>query len=248
MKTLSRQRLSQTWHNSYRRNDVWYDLNDLFTDHIEEVMEKWDTIDDQIWAKVVVMEKNRRVSKMFLHKSEMVVTNEEMGYDISGRIGLRGFDNKMRDAETETILKRLGKGCRLWLDCGGNIWIKNLSRAMECHSAEEFSGVSSEVKTSRKLFDVNKFKSEIRKLSKTNSAKPLAQQTVSIVKFGESREDLLDQPLWLVVINIVALDFMKSKLGLDIMTAASDRLKSEDDEEEMMGHPISWHGLHPERQ
>ena len=82
--------------------------------------------------------------------------------------------------------------------------------------------MSSEVKTSRKLFDVNKFKSEIRKLSKTNSAKPLAQQTVSIVKFGESREDLLDQPLWLVVINIVALDFMKSKLGLDIMTAASE--------------------------
>ena len=32
-------------------------------DHLQEVIEKWDSIDDEIWAKVIVLERNRRVAK-----------------------------------------------------------------------------------------------------------------------------------------------------------------------------------------
>ena len=118
-RVMSRQHLSQTWHKSYDVDNVWFDLNDLFADHIEEVMEKWDGIDDQIWGKVIVMEKNCRVAKMFLSKSEMAISNDHCGFDLSGRIGLRGFDNKMRDSETATVLRTLGKGCSVWMDLGG---------------------------------------------------------------------------------------------------------------------------------
>ena len=247
--TLSRQHLSQTWQRSYSFDDVWYDVDDLVSDHIEEVMEKWNTIDDQIWGKVILMEKNSRVGKVFLNRSEIVVTNEDSGFDITGKIGLRGFDNKMRDYETNTILKKLGKGCKIWMDLGGNIWIKNLSRSVDCHMTEgSYASPPSEVRTSRKLFDVNRFKADIRKLTKTNDLKSLSQQTVSIVQFGEPKEDVLDQPLWLMVINIVALDFMKTKLGIEITRTDSDELRSagnnEEDEEDVLGHPISWHGLH----
>ena len=99
----------------------------------------------------------------------------------------------------------------------------------------------------RKLFDVNRFKSDIRKLRNTGDVKSLAKKTISIVQFGEEREDILDQPLWLMIINIVALDFMKSKLGLDLKNVggASEENKAEEEEEAPAGHPISWHGLHP---
>ena len=117
-RVMSRQHLSQTWQKSYDVDNVWFDLNDVFADNIEEVMEKWDGIDDQIWGKVIVMEKNCRVAKMFLSKSEMEISNDHCGFDISGRIGLRGFDNKMRDSETTTVLRTLGKGCSVWMDPG----------------------------------------------------------------------------------------------------------------------------------
>ena len=68
-----------------------------------------------------------------------------------------------------------------------------------------------------------------------------------MVQFGEFREDVLDQPVWLMVINIVALDFMKSKLGLDLTNIGSTGEKraeeSEEVEEALAGHPVSWHGL-----
>ena len=31
---------------------------------MEEILKKWDSIDDEIWAKAIVMERNRRVAKV----------------------------------------------------------------------------------------------------------------------------------------------------------------------------------------
>jgi hypothetical protein len=31
---------------------------------VQEILRKWDAIDDEIWAKVIVMERNRRVAKV----------------------------------------------------------------------------------------------------------------------------------------------------------------------------------------
>ena len=33
-------------------------------DHVEEILRKWESIDDEIWAKVIVLERNRRVAKV----------------------------------------------------------------------------------------------------------------------------------------------------------------------------------------
>ena len=40
-------------------------------DHLQEVIEKWDSIDDEIWAKVIVLERNRRVAKGQLISKEI---------------------------------------------------------------------------------------------------------------------------------------------------------------------------------
>ena len=31
---------------------------------MEEILRKWEAIDDEIWAKVIVLERNRRVAKV----------------------------------------------------------------------------------------------------------------------------------------------------------------------------------------
>ena len=36
----------------------------ILQDHVEEILRKWDAIDDEIWAKVIVLERNRRVAKV----------------------------------------------------------------------------------------------------------------------------------------------------------------------------------------
>ena len=36
----------------------------VFQDHIDEVLGKWHSIDDEIWAKIIVLERNRRVAKV----------------------------------------------------------------------------------------------------------------------------------------------------------------------------------------
>ena len=39
-------------------------MRNMFQDHVQEILRKWDAIDDEIWAKVIVMERNRRVAKV----------------------------------------------------------------------------------------------------------------------------------------------------------------------------------------
>ena len=34
-------------------------------DKISEVLDKWDAIDDEVWAKVIVLKRNRRVRKAY---------------------------------------------------------------------------------------------------------------------------------------------------------------------------------------
>ena len=36
-----------------------FNISSLFQDHIQEVLNKWQSIDDEIWAKIIVLERNR---------------------------------------------------------------------------------------------------------------------------------------------------------------------------------------------
>ena len=43
-------------------------------DHVEEILRKWDAIDDEIWAKVIVLERNRRVAKVMIKSDGLILT------------------------------------------------------------------------------------------------------------------------------------------------------------------------------
>jgi len=46
-------------------------------DHIQEVLDKWTQIDDEIWAKVIVLERNRRVAKAYARAPILTVNGSD---------------------------------------------------------------------------------------------------------------------------------------------------------------------------
>ena len=52
-----------------------------FQDHIQEVLDKWTQIDDEIWAKVIVFERNRRVAKAYARAPVLTVNGSDDGFD-----------------------------------------------------------------------------------------------------------------------------------------------------------------------
>ena len=53
----------------------------FFQDHIKEVLEKWESIDDEIWAKVIVLERNRRVAKAYARAPVLTINGSDEGFD-----------------------------------------------------------------------------------------------------------------------------------------------------------------------
>lgn len=99
-----------------------------FQDHIQEVLNKWESIDDEIWAKIIVLERNRRVAKAYARAPVLTVNGSDDGFD-GFRIGLAGFENPMRDARTEEVKRLIGQGCKIKMDDSGNILIKRISKS-----------------------------------------------------------------------------------------------------------------------
>ena len=93
-----------------------------FQDHIKEVIAKWDNIDDEIWAKIIVLERNRRVAKAYARAPVLTINGSDDGFD-GFRIGVAGFDNPMRDAATDDTIRRIGQGFKLKMDDMGNILV-----------------------------------------------------------------------------------------------------------------------------
>jgi len=89
-----------------------------FQDHIQEILHKWDRIDDEIWAKIVCMQKNRRVAKAYARAPILTINGSYIGFD-GFRIGLNGFNNPLRDAKIEQIKNQIGSGAKIKIDDDG---------------------------------------------------------------------------------------------------------------------------------
>jgi len=170
------------------------------------------------------MERNRRIAKAYTRVPVLNISGSDDGFD-GYKIGLNGFDNHMRDGLTKTVKSHIGKGVRLKMDDKGNIIIKRMSncnvfirgwdRESNSLSKEiiELSGVL-EFESSLKLFDMNKFQSNVVKelRSAYPNRKKLESQCICAIAFVKDSPALLDLSCWVLLINIVALDLLKSKL------------------------------------
>merc|ERR1711874_451091 len=205
-------------------DDVGYTKEKLYKDHIQEVLDKWDSIDDEIWAKVIVLERNRRVAKAYARAPVVTVNGSDEGFD-GFRIGVAGFDNPMRDVGTEETIRQINQGFKLKMDDMGNILIKRLTKSpVYAKNTLEETALSNDIikltngllefEKPFKLFDMKKFQQNVNRELKRQypDRRKLESQCISLVSFGTSSSDILDCPIWVLIINVVAMEMLRTKI------------------------------------
>ncbi len=146
------------------------------------------------------------------------------------RIGVNGFENPLRDARVTEAKRDIGQGCKIKMDEQGNILIKRFSRAdvFVKNTLEEnavsndvikLSGGAIQLEKPFKLFDMKKFQQNVNRELKRPfpDRRKIECQCISTVAFARSEPDLLDNPVWVMLINVVALEMLKAKMPDDLL-------------------------------
>jgi len=209
---------------NFTGEDQWFSKEKLYKDHIAEVLEKWDNIDDEIWAKVIVLERNRRIAKAYARAPVLTVNGSEDGFD-GFRIGVNGFENPMRDHKVTEFKSQIGAGCKLKMDDSGNILIKRVAKSnIYVKNTAEETAVSNdilklpngllEMDKPFKLFDMKKFQQNVNREMKRQypERNKLETQCISTIAFVKNEGEVLDSPIWIMLINIVALEMLGAKM------------------------------------
>jgi len=204
--------------------DIWFDKNKLYKEHIQEVLNKWQSIDDEIWAKIIVLERNRRVAKAYARAPVLTVNGSDDGFD-GFRIGLAGFENPMRDKQTEEVKRAIGQGCKIKMDDSGNILVKRIAKEkVYVKQTSEDNAIANDIlklpngsleaEKPVKLFDMKKFQQNVsREMRRAYpDRRKLECQCISAIAFVRNEQDILESPCWIMLINIVAMDMLKSKM------------------------------------
>ncbi|CAD7014982.1 unnamed protein product [Ceratitis capitata] len=134
----------------------------------------------------------------------------------------------MRDADTKLVKKSVGEGFKIKMDDIGNILIKRYGKSnVFVHNtsmANEETVIGGDILqmpnmgltagTSAKLFDMRKYTTNInREFSRSYpESRRLERQCLSAISLVKSNNNLINNPLWILVINIVAIDMLKNRL------------------------------------
>merc|ERR1719510_465577 len=154
----------------------------------------------------------------------VTVNGTDEGFD-GFRIGVSGFDNPMRDIGTEETIRQINQGFKLKMDDLGNILIKRLSKSpVYAKNTSEENALSNEIiklqnglldyEKPFKLFDMKKFQQNVNREIKRQypDRRKLESQCISLVSFGTSSSDILDCPIWILIINVVAMEMLRTKI------------------------------------
>merc|ERR1719225_1283662 len=130
----------------------------------------------------------------------------------------------MRDIGTEESLKQINQGFKLKMDDLGNILVKRLSRSnIYVKNTMEENAVSNDIlklpngvlefEKPFKLFDMKKFQQNVNRELKRQypELRKLERQCISMISFGSST-DILDCPIWILCINVVAMEMLRTKI------------------------------------
>lgn len=132
----------------------------------------------------------------------------------------------MRDPKTEEAKRHINQGVKIKMDDQGNILIKRLCKSnvyiKTTHPEDNAVGAeilrnsqgALEHEKPGKIFDMNKYQTNLSR--ETRRAYPdrkrLEKQCLSAIVFVRTEPDLLQCPVWVLIVNVVGLDMLKSKL------------------------------------
>ncbi|NP_001360676.1 MH2 domain-containing protein [Caenorhabditis elegans] len=215
-------------------SDTWYDTDAFLLDQVKEVLNKLNegSIDDEIWGKIVIMERCKRVAKAYLRKTTVIIDGSEDEFD-GKTLGFNHFENPTRDDHTKEIRAKIADGVILKMDYQGNI--KGMARGatpIVCQGWKEprnncisdrlvrlhgkLNHGAMEDEKAYKVFDMRKFKHSLeRELHDgTPDARNLLLKTCMRVALVKDGADMNRTPCWFAIVNLVALDMIKEKIPL----------------------------------
>lgn len=76
---------------------------------MKEIVDKWHSIDDEIWAKIICMERNRRIAKAYARRHTISIDGGTDDYLDGTTLGLNSFENPDRDSKTSYIKRYIGE-------------------------------------------------------------------------------------------------------------------------------------------
>lgn len=121
----------------------------------------------------------------------------------------------------------LQQGVKIKMDDAGNILIKRISKCnvyIKNTGQDDENAIGNEIlklpnnaldpEKPVKLFDMKKFQSNVnRELRRAYpDRRRLECQCLSAIAFVKNESELLECPIWVLIINVVAMDMLKSKL------------------------------------
>jgi hypothetical protein len=56
-------------------------ISEFVQDHITEILPKLNKLDDEIWGKLVLMERNKRTAKAYLRTTTLIIDGSANGFD-----------------------------------------------------------------------------------------------------------------------------------------------------------------------
>ena len=177
------------------------------------------------------MERNHRIAKAYARSPIISINNGIHGFD-GDTIGWSGFENPFADSQVVVTRDLLGNGIKLEVDEDGNIYghlkeprnvfLKETRRNKE---EERFSCQSDELILRKgrlkfgvfeRIFDMKKFLKYLNnELSKDRpEICHLEDLCFSVITFGKPETELLDSPVWIMVINVIALEMLHTNLKI----------------------------------
>uniref|UniRef100_A0A8R1TQ80 MH2 domain-containing protein n=1 Tax=Onchocerca volvulus TaxID=6282 RepID=A0A8R1TQ80_ONCVO len=184
----------------------WNDIDSFERDNIMEVYRKLSNIEEQIWGKLIVMERNIRSAKAYLRSRIITIDGSETEFD-GLRIGLQRFENSYRDDGTIRAFEIFEKGVKMKIDDIGNIWLK-------CTEGSVFvSGILGEITVKNdpiKIFDLKILKEFVlRHNDFDDSARDRYSGMAITYAHIDKPTDPLSSALWFAVIHLTALEMIQ---------------------------------------
>ncbi|KAK0402838.1 hypothetical protein QR680_016567 [Steinernema hermaphroditum] len=178
-------------------------------DNLFEVQAKLSNIENQIWGKLIVMERNYRTAKAYLRYQSILIDGSQRDFD-GARLGLARFSPDLSDRRTLLEYRRLEKGIEVQIDKRGNVWMSKNCDKMVSVRTPSAPTVDCVGYDPIKVFDLGAFKEVVvREVTRpTPNLEKLFRMTTIQINLCPAVPSVLESPSWLLLIHLIAFDMV----------------------------------------